>query len=317
MPTKKDTYKKICQTESVPIFSQYWWLDSVVGQEWDVALAEDKGGNVIGSMPFLLKKKYGFSVSGMPPLTQKIGPFIKYPEGQKYEAKLSHEKKVMDQLIDSLPRLDRFHQKWDFNYSNWLPFYWKGFSQSTRYTYVIDLSLSHESLFADYRGNIRREIKKANKHVAIDLDTPLKTLYEMHLKTFKRQGSKPAYSFQLLEQIDEKVREESERMIISACDDQHRVHTALYLLLDQKARCAYYLIGGGDPELRNSGATSLIMDEAIKQSRKKGMDLFDFEGSMIEPIEMFFRGFASRQKPYFEISKYANKWLQCFDLLKN
>jgi len=37
---------------------------------------------------------------------------------------------------------------------------------------------------------------------------------------------------------------------------------------------------------------------------------FDFEGSMIEPIERFFRAFGAIQTPYFAISKTPSKWLR-------
>ncbi|KZZ15518.1 hypothetical protein A3751_17170 [Oleiphilus sp. HI0080] len=43
---------------------------------------------------------------------------------------------------------------------------------------------------------------------------------------------------------------------------------------------------------------------------------FDFEGSMIEPIERFFRGFGAMQKPYFQISHTPNRWLRLAKALK-
>lgn len=64
----------------------------------------------------------------------------------------------------------------------------------------------------------------------------------------------------------------------------------------------YYLLGGGDPELRTSGATSLLMWEGIRWASEQGKQ-FDFEGSMVEPIERFFRSFGARQIPYFGIEK--------------
>jgi len=35
--------------------------------------------------------------------------------------------------------------------------------------------------------------------------------------------------------------------------------------------------------------------------------IYDFEGSMIEPIEEFFHSFGAVQKPYFEISKTSSR----------
>jgi len=63
---------------------------------------------------------------------------------------------------------------------------------------------------------------------------------------------------------------------------------------------AYYLLGGADPRLRSSGAQSLLFWEAIKLASRKNLK-FDFEGSMIEPIERVFRAFGAVQVPYLQI----------------
>ena len=97
----------------------------------------------------------------MPPLTQTMGPYIKYPEGQKYARKLAYEKEMMTNLIDQLPKVDYFCQNFHSSITNWLPFYWKGFEQSTRYSYVI--SEFNEEIELVFQENIRREIKKAKK----------------------------------------------------------------------------------------------------------------------------------------------------------
>ena len=65
---------------------------------------------------------------------------------------------------------------------------------------------------------------------------------------------------------------------------------------------AYYLMGGRNPKLRSSGATSLCMWEAIQFSASVTKS-FDFEGSMNEPVERFFRAFGAVQTPYFSIKK--------------
>ena len=65
-------------------------------------------------------------------------------------------------------------------------------------------------------------------------------------------------------------------------------------------------MGGADPRLRNSGANSLCMWEAISFSSTVS-EQFDFEGSMLEPVERFFRAFGARQVPYFEVTKINSR----------
>ena len=94
--------------------------------------------------------------------------------------------------------------------------------------------------------------------------------------------------------------ERESRKILLGQDSQGRIHAVCYLVWN--ADCVWYLIGGGDPELRSSGATSLVIWDAIKFAAGE-RKIFDFEGSMIEPIERFFRGFGALQVPYFTVSR--------------
>ena len=64
------------------------------------------------------------------------------------------------------------------------------------------------------------------------------------------------------------------------------------------------MIGGSDPKFKNSGANSLLIWRAIEDSSKH-TDAFDFEGSMMEPVERFFRGFGGEPVPYFQLT-YSN-----------
>ena len=136
----KKRYILFCNEEiNMPIFSIPWWLDAVCGPEnWDVILVE-KGDEIVASFPYYIKKgKLGMTYITMPILTQKLGPYIKYPINQKYSSRLSYEKEVMLEIINRLPAFDYFNMHFDYRYLNWLPFYWRGFLQTTRYTYVIE-----------------------------------------------------------------------------------------------------------------------------------------------------------------------------------
>jgi hypothetical protein len=82
------------------------------------------------------------------------------------------------------------------------------------------------------------------------------------------------------------------------------VHAVAYAVWDDKA--AYYVLGGGEPDLRNSGATSLLVWELIMRAREV-TDVFDFEGSMMEPLERFFRAFGGRQTPYLHVFRATRR----------
>ncbi len=74
---------------------------------------------------------------------------------------------------------------------------------------------------------------------------------------------------------------------------------------------AYNILGDGNPDLRNIGANSLCMWEAIKFASTV-THKFDFEGSMIESVERFFRAFGARQMPYFQVSKINSPFIKIY-----
>ncbi|MFT5920417.1 MAG: hypothetical protein ACI9FU_002236, partial [Granulosicoccus sp.] len=159
----KAVYTSLSETEKrIPLFSSPTWLNAIAPDNWDVAIAQ-KGDTILGVMPYFIKKKMGFSIITMPPLTPYLGPILFYPSGQKSGTKLSFEKEIMEMLIAELPKTDKFIQYFHPDITNALPFQWKNFEQSVRYTYLIPKGKSKTECWDDLQGNIRRIIKKAQE----------------------------------------------------------------------------------------------------------------------------------------------------------
>lgn len=314
--TNKKTYFSLCSQESaIPLFSRPWWLDATVGPTgWDVALAV-KGNEVAASLPYTLKRRLGHTVLGQPPLTQFLGPWFRKTEG-KYANRLATEKDLSELLITNLPTFSHYQQNWSHLQRNWLPFYWKGFKQTTRYTYAIpdlsDLSL----VWQGFLENIRTDIRKAKDRLKITVRTDLDIddFLRLNRQVFERQGIRLPYSEEFVRRLDQACTERNARRIFVAEDPQGRRHAAVYIVWDQHS--AYYLMGGGDPELRNSGATSLCMWEAINFASTVTRR-FDFEGSMIESVERFFRAFGATQTPYFSVSKTPSRLIRTARFLRD
>jgi hypothetical protein len=71
----------------------------------------------------------------------------------------------------------------------------------------------------------------------------------------------------------------------------------------------YFLLGGGDPAFRNSGAKFMVTAEAIALAAQKGLSV-NFRGSMIENIAYYDRQFGARPLAYHQISKVNSKLLR-------
>lgn len=301
--TKKNSYKNLCNTETtIPIFSRDWWMDAVCGEEnWDVILVE-KGEQIIAALPYYFIQKGKKIKIRQPILTQTNGIWIKYPDNQKHSIKLSYEKKIIGKIADKLEKLPitYYSQNFKYNFTNWLPFYWRGFKQTTRYSYIIKDLTNLEQVFQNFDRTKKQNIRKAEKLVEVKQDLNIEEFYRLNQMTFIRQDMDIPYSFDFFKKLDNACDKHNCRKIFYAEDSEGRKHAAIYIIWDENS--AYYLMAGTDPELKNSEATSLLLWEAIKFSSKVTKK-FDFEGSMIEPIEKFFSLFGTEQKQYFNISK--------------
>lgn len=309
--SRQSSYRALCECEStIPLFSQAWWLDAVAGEEhWDVALVQN-GGQILASMPYVLHRRKPLVLLGHPPLTQTLGPWLRNT-GAKQATKLSRHKDWMERLIEALPHYDYFRQNWHHSQSNWAPFFWAGFVQTTRYTYRLrDLS-DERKLWESLQPNIRREIRKAQGRFDLRVRTDLgvRDFLKLNVQTFERQGKGLPYSAGLVERLDAACQGRRARRIFIAEDSEGRRHAGAYIVWDSSS--AYYLMGGGDPELRNSGATSLCIWESIRFAATVTRN-FDFEGSMIEPVERFFRAFGAEQTPYFAVSRTPSRLLRAW-----
>lgn len=308
-------YQAFCAgAPDLPIFLYDWYLDVVcagAGGTWD-AVAVEKGGHVVAVWPFFLKKKCGMTYVAMPPLTRFMGPYL-LPEYRNAR----HETALLEALLGQLPPLAAYEQDCPYTLTNWLPFYWQGFRQTTRYSYRLplhDLKAVWAGLAADYRN---QKIPKAREQVIVSDTDDLEAFFEVHNRSYRRQGLAAPVSLDFLKKLDAALLARQSRRILTAADRQTgALHSVAYLVWDR--RSAYYLMAGDDPALRTSGAGILLAWEAIRYAAETlHLDTFDFAGSMIQPIERVRRQFGAQQTPYFRLQKEWSPLFRWGKWLKN
>lgn len=311
----RERYRALSEAESeIPLFMRPWWLDATCGPTgWDTALIEEKGA-LEAALPYALRRRAGFLVLTQPALTQFLGPWIRPVDGRPWTV-IARQKELMTALIDQLPRFDLYRQNWWHGIGNWLPFRWRGFEQSTLYTYVLEDLTDLDALFAGLQDNLRREIRKATDRlgVIVDRQASLDDFLALNRMAFSRQGREVPYGDDHVRAIDAACAARSCRAILIARDGDGRPHAGVYMVWD--AHSAYYLMGGADPALRSSGATSACLWDAI--SLAAGVTRrFDFEGSVMEGVERFVRNFGGRQVPYFRVTRTDALLLRGLDALR-
>jgi len=296
----KEQYRALCRTEeSIPIFSQDWWLDAVCGEaNWNVLLVE-KNDRTLAALPFYMPVR---GVVTMPQYTQTMGVwFAPTSDDTKYHSALEQRQSLCKQLIERLPARV-FLQNFDYAFTDWLPFYWQGFRQTTRYTYLLKDLKNSDLLWENMSYQTRRNIRDAQEKFQITVRTGVSVDDFIHIQnqTFERQHQRNKQDANILRRLIDTCRERGQGEIWGGYDGDGRLHAAAFVVWQQ--RSAYYIAGGGDSSLRHSGAHSLALWEAVKQVAQY-TDTFDFEGSMLPGVERFFREFGGVQTPYLSVSK--------------
>lgn len=308
---RKSKYRDFCNgEESLPIFHRDWWLDAACGHDgWDVAIAVS-GGNIVGVLPYSRVKRYSFTILTQPPLTPRLGPWLNIDPAKPAKL-LARQKDIMSELIEQLPNYALFHQCFGDHITNWLPFKWKGFAQTTAYSYLLENIGDPERLWGGLQENIRREIRKAKGRFGLTVQecTDITEFLDLARRTFVRQNLKFPVSEAIFRRIDLACDTRNCRKIWLAKDAAGTAHAGAYIVWDRGR--AYYLFGGSDPGLRNSGAGSLCLWHAINAAAEVTAT-FDFEGSVIEAIERFFRAFGARQVPYFVVARARTALLRFY-----
>ncbi|MCC8142761.1 MAG: GNAT family N-acetyltransferase [Tannerellaceae bacterium] len=301
LKNNKEAYLAICEEENdIPLFSRPWWLDIVCGPDnWQVYI-QLENNRILSCLPIYSP---GNRIACMPEFIQTLGPWFA-PEAAdtKYRRKLSDRQRICKNYLPYLKQFRYFYQHFNYQVTDWLPFYWDGYKQSTRYTYVLENIADRQMLWNNMASNIRRNITKAKEKYGITVKTgiPVEEFLQVWQQTFRRQNLPLPASRHTLRQLIETSRQRGEGDIWGGYDSVGKLHAAVFVVWQKSA--AYYIAGGGDPQWRQSGAHSLILWESI-QYTSRFTNTFDFEGSMIQGIERFFREFGAKQIPYFTIFK--------------
>jgi hypothetical protein len=314
MSTKQQYIQFCAEHPDIPIFSQPWWLDVVCPEQWDVILVE-KNDKVIASFPFCkTKSKRIFTHIGLPPLTQKLGPYIVYDSNKMSEnKKIGYEHEIYNAIIDKLPKADSFAINFDWKYKNWLPFYWKGFKQTTRYSYILDNIKEHDYTFAQYKIQKIQKIQK-QKIVELKYDLSSDAFYDYFSDVVHARGETVSFSKTLFNQLYEAVYTNQAGRVFYCADKENNIHAINLTVWDKES--AYYLIAMRKKEYNTSGGTEFLVDETIKYV-SQFVNRFDFEGSMIKGVEEAYRYYGSHQTEYYAISKCDNLALRVLRAIRD
>ena len=271
---------------------------SVIHKDWQAFIIEDKG-EWQAIMPWCVKNIFGVKSSFQPALCQFQGAFIRATSYTGYK-QIDFERKIGELFASAI--VENCH-KFECNFSPSvqyvLPYYWKGLELLPRFTYFLPLpagidgySKNHQrALQKAFKGNFKLDISaSAAEMIALfkqNKGAEIKLLNDRHYAN--------------MEKLVDTFKTRNMAHVLS-CRDSNGQLVAALIGYSYKGVFTYYL-GTITDRGKKEQAMVWLITEAIKYAEHLGCTEFDFEGSMIAPIEKFFRGFGAQFKPYYTVKK--------------
>ena len=175
------------------------------------------------------------------------------------------------------------------------PFIEAGFVPEVRYTYVLDLRDTRESILMKMSSNRRRDYKKSLKHLLF-----------LEVCNSKIEINKLLFWVDDNEMKDRLQREMKELMeinrgnVISIYNDRHMLIGQLFLCWDWE--CAYVQNIFIEKQFAEYGISTRLYIEAIWYAKEiLHLNRFDFNGSVLGGVEHYYRTFGGKQKLYFNL----------------
>jgi len=297
--TDKQRYIEFCENErSIPIYSRPWWLDCVCGEKnWDVLLSLQDNA-VVAAMPYYMPCS---GIIAMPPFTQTMGIWFNPAFLETNASKeIYREHTICENIINQLPDTSFFQIRFHHSFNDWLPFYWRGFRQTTRYNYLYSDIENFEELKKNLGRSINESLKKAAKsklYVRQNID--IEDFLTINSQVFERQNKKPISPKTLIKLINTSIAR-NQGNIWGSFDENDILNAAVFVVWQDKI--AYAIANGTNTKLRQSGGLAMAILQAVSDLSSL-CTVFDFGGSMIKGVEHFFREFGTEQKTYFQIEK--------------
>ena len=286
---------------NVPLTMQPWWMDAVcAGKEWDVLIAEDKEGKILGAMPYLLRKRHHQRYILMPQMTQTGGIWVD-PSITDNHWEISQVCKDLQEQLKAL-KISYYYQQYPIGSVAAKAMESLGFKLRERKTYRIDFLSDFEQVVASFHKNKKRQIQKAATLTA-DQQLGVEDFYRFHTHCMRAQRKQILYTREFLLVLQRKAARLGQCTILSIRNMDGEVCAAAFLVWDKTTM--YYLIPCYDPAYKDSGAGALLVLEALKIARQKQL-AFDFEGSMDAGTAKHYSQFGSTPTTYYSVEKFYN-----------
>ena len=207
-------------------------------------------------------------------------------EYDKPATRHAKEKEVLKSLLSFMEKAKWGYWKFDFpiEYTDFQEAIWKGNLPKTKYTYrILDLKTWEEKIDSKLRNKLKR---------FSDFLFEVRPFNRVEMQLFMGSSATKGVSHENLLAKFNNLNSSSAFTVIAGSGE----YQAMCAIVDG---VCYYLVSNN---AKNDNALSACgVKFCIEESIRRGCSAFDFEGSMIPEIEVFFRSFGGELFPYFSL----------------
>ena len=270
------------------IYAYAVYLDTM-SANWDALVLNDYDA----VMPLTWKSKYGIRYLYQPFLAAQLGVFGN-ADVQAFIQAIPAHFRFIDIYLNSTNTgsFDKEHVQ-------------------LRDNYILRLDQSYETLFAAYRENIRRNIKKAKQAGCIvvkdfDVESVI-SLATAQMQLHDKNVEENIGRFRKLYQL---LKAENKATTYDISLNGTIIASCVFFFSNQRA---YYILVGNHPNGKTIGASHALIDAFIADHAGQEL-ILDFEGSDIRNLAFFYSSFGATQEVYpaLKINRlpFYLKWLK-------
>lgn len=178
---------------------------------------------------------------------------------------------------------------------------WNGFDIRVKYTYRLALEDLMESIIQRYDPKLRSSLQKYfSGEQTVDRNVKSDELIRQ-VRQMQQERNVRKKENVLAHIAKHFVNGNAKNSFATKLVHENELANVTLCIHDSKT--CYYLLGALNKQVKAKNAGSVCLQHNIEEAQRRGLKIFDFEGSSIPAIESFFRSFGGELTPYFNVRK--------------
>lgn len=299
-------YERLLETSRQrSVFAESWWLDAVTASPdaWRPNLLRGTDGSVRAAWPMPVRTTSHGAVGTGAPYTPFLGPLL--PDREPGVARVSADVELLEALAEQLDEFAHVEAACSPELDYWTPLSWHRFTQTTRTTWRIAAGGSIDDVRAGMRKGTRSALSAAERDGLVVSVGTVDDLLAACEATFAAQDVADVPARTVLERVARLAVERERGEILAVRTADGELASAGLFVWDD--RWTWNLANGRIADVGATGAPTALLFAAIDHALARGTG-FDFEGSMLRPVEKFVRGFGGEPVAYSVVRRSTPAW---------